>query len=262
MSESHKGTHTGKNNYWYGKHRSVETCEKISKANKGKKRSKEVILKYKTAQKNLNRIRGKGTNAKKVICDGIIFDCVKDFKDYYELKNYSTAYDWLLGNRGMPKFFFDKGLKYLDGEDNTRERKDYNIGETCKKKVICDGIIYESITEASNAYGVSSSSMSTWLTGVNPTPQKFINLGLDYLNEKSNIIPQLGIKGERNPKSKKVICDGIIYSCITDCAKKYNFDRRKLNDWLANPHRMSQGFKDMGLAYYIEEENENIEKIA
>lgn len=57
MSESHKGTHTGKNNYWYGKHRSVETCEKISKANKGKKRSEKIRKKMSESQKGKNNNR-------------------------------------------------------------------------------------------------------------------------------------------------------------------------------------------------------------
>ena len=56
--------------------------------------------------------RGKNAYAKKVSCDGIIFDCIKDCAEYYKV-NYGTMRVWLSKNGNMPTYFQDKNLHYI-----------------------------------------------------------------------------------------------------------------------------------------------------
>lgn len=53
--------------------------------------------------------RGKNAYAKKVICDGVIFDCLKDCAEFYGI-NYGTFRNYLC--RAMPKRFEELGLAY------------------------------------------------------------------------------------------------------------------------------------------------------
>lgn len=51
----------------------------------------------------------------------------------------------------------------------------------CKKKVICDGKEFESITKCAEYYGVRNNSMTSWLTGRVKMPKKFVILNLRYV---------------------------------------------------------------------------------
>lgn len=82
---------TAKYNSNYGKH-----CEKISKSKIGK----------------LN------ISAKKVICDGVIYDTLKNWYLDYMNKclihvSYNTACQWLSGRKNMPVYLKDIGLGYV-----------------------------------------------------------------------------------------------------------------------------------------------------
>lgn len=82
---------TSKENNNYGNHN-----EKIS-----------IALK----QTNKNK-RGLHSQAKKVFCDGKIFDCIKDCADYLKTP-YSTIKGYLSGFRIMPQKFIDMNLSYV-----------------------------------------------------------------------------------------------------------------------------------------------------
>lgn len=49
-----------------------------------------------------------------------------------------------------------------------------------KKKVICEGIIYKTITDCANTYNIPQSTMSCWLSGSRSIPNEFNKLGLSY----------------------------------------------------------------------------------
>lgn len=58
------------------------------------------------------KTRGRNAYSKKVMCDNLIFDCVKSCAEYYGI-NYSTMRCWLSGADKMPKYFVDKNLHYV-----------------------------------------------------------------------------------------------------------------------------------------------------
>lgn len=59
-------------------------------------------------------------------------------------------------------------------------------------------------------------------------------------------------KGGKNPRAKKVICEGIIYDCVKDCAKAYGVTYGSMKAWLQGKCRMKQEFIDKGLSFLEE----------
>ena len=62
----------------------------------------------------------------------------------------------------------------------------------------------------------------------------------------------LASSGGNNPMARKVICEGKIFSCITECAEYYGLKRKRLSRWLNGTNNMPQEFKDKGLKFYKE----------
>ena len=83
---------------------------------------------------------GKNPFARKVICDKIIFDCIKDCAEYYGYKR-RTMNAWLEGRNKMPDKFIKLGLKYFS-EDVLKEglevqenlERDTWLGDMLKEK--------------------------------------------------------------------------------------------------------------------------------
>ena len=76
-----------------GKH-SIETRNKISEVTKG----------------------GNNPKAKRVYCNGVIFQTAKECSEYYNV-NYGTMKFWLQGRRKTPSEFIELGLRYATIED-------------------------------------------------------------------------------------------------------------------------------------------------
>lgn len=56
-----------------------------------------------------------------------------------------------------------------------------------KKKIICDGVIYNSLTDFAKSQGVSLSTVSKWLKGSRTMPNEFKEKGLSYYEENRRI---------------------------------------------------------------------------
>lgn len=81
---------SGENSYWYGKNLSDEAKKKISES----------------------RIGAKNHRARKVICNGKEFDCIKDCADFYGINNRAMA-NWLRNNK-IPKKYSFLNIYYID----------------------------------------------------------------------------------------------------------------------------------------------------
>ncbi len=230
-------------------HHSEETKLKISKSHKGKKFSKEHRDKISKAQIHKPKI-----NSDRIICDGRIFVSQAEFADTYGVVK-SSVYGWLNGYNKMPQKFIDLGLKYVDKESIFKDEEDKS-----KIKVICDNIIFDSIKECADFYNINSVTMHYWLRKKCRMPQQYIDLGLRFLDDENTIYYSQDEK--RIINNKKVICDNKVFNSIKECADYYNIKANNITRWLNGTRTMRKEFKDMCLAYYIEEENENIEKSA
>lgn len=59
----------------------------------------------------------------------------------------------------------------------------------------------------------------------------------------------LSQKGGKSINAKKVLCDGVIYDCITDCAAKYKIHPKNLGRYLNGNRKMPLMFQELGLMY-------------
>lgn len=161
ISESTKG----EKNHFYGRHHTEESKIKLSESNKG-----------------INA-RGNNPSAKKVMCDGMIFDCAKDCADYYDI-NEGTMHAWLNGRHNIPQYFYNLGLRYLDGVINDKIQGIHIKESSSCKKVICNGIVFNSITSCAKQYNINRRKMNGWLLNPDTMPQKFKDLGLNYYEQE------------------------------------------------------------------------------
>lgn len=68
------------------------------------------------------------------------------------------------------------------------------------------------------------------------------------ISRKQNSNNHWNVSGGNNPKAKKVVCDGVIFNCVRECAEHYNIKPRTMNSWFSN-RPMPQKFINMGLSY-------------
>lgn len=62
--------------------------------------------------------------------------------------------------------------------------------------------------------------------------------------------------GKNNPKSRRVICNGVLYETMLDCSNFYGINKSTMCCWLKGVNNMPKRFKEMDLKYF-EEEKEN-----
>lgn len=183
-----------------------------------------------------NRVLGsKNPMAKKVICNNITFDCLKDCAEYYNTSSDNMG-SWINGKMGCPKKFVTMDLHYLGCESLTREKTRYGGS----KQVYCDGEIYKSAKICAERYNINSTTMTKWLNKRNNIPQEFIDKELHYVGEEKNKTLQIGT-------CKKVICDSIIFETIADCAEFYNINNSTFSSWINGYGKMPKKFYDLGL---------------
>ena len=249
---------------------SEETREKISKLKKG----------------------GNHPKAKKVYCDGMIFSCVKECAEYYNINDNSLT-RWLTHRRkSMPQELIMLGLKYASKKEIKKyemydpnkhgEKANSNTPFTRKlnKFVYCDNFIFESLTQCSNHYNVPYARMYSWMIGRCNMHLDFARLGLRmatqediekyplYIEKSDNEINKIieVTKGKNDPKGKKVFCNGKIFQTCKQCSKYYNINYNTMGTWLRGGNKMPSEFIELGLRYatrediqkyppYIEEQN-------
>lgn len=189
-------------------------------------------------------------NAFKVYCEGKEFVSVNKCAEYYGV-NAGTMKGWINGSSAMPKEWYDKGLRRED-----KKMSDYKI-QTQSKRVVCDGIVFESITECAEYYDVLSNSISDWLNKRANMPQKFYDMELHY--EKDSFEEcNYEIQSEHPYNIKAVICEEKEYANVDVCAKYYNINPRTMRNWLNHTNKMPKAFYDLGL-HYKDEPMENYE---
>lgn len=189
--------------------------------------------------KKENYTRSSSPTATKVICDNKLYDCIADCADYYSI-NHKDMRSWLYGARPMPDNFILLGLRYAEKPTNIKRAK--NLKNMGGIKVIYNEKTYESIKDLGEHIGCSKSMISAWLTGRRPMPKEYFDMGLRIFNGDNSKIRVTTIK-----KKCKVICDGVIYNTIKECADFYNINHNTMICWVNNTRKMPQKFKDLGL---------------
>ena len=278
LSEEHKRKISeackGENHHMWGKYHSEEVKRKISESHKGL---------YNGSKNN---------SAKKIYCEDIIFGCIKDCSEYYDI-NYSTLKSWLNMLCSIPQEFKDLGLRYATEQDiitypsynkgiHGEKSSIINIFNRNKNMVVCEDRIFEMAKDCAEFYGENYGTMKGWLNGSKPMPQKYYDRGLRYidrqmtdyrvqnLDEKRKKLSKAhkgrkiseeikekmseSHKGEKNHQAKKVFCDGVIFSCGRECSEYYKEKYGTMRAWLNGRNKMPQKFVNLGLRYATEED--------
>lgn len=212
FSNLHKG-----NKYSLGLKRSEETKKKISEIAKqrigeknpffGKVHSEET--RKKISEKNLGN---KPPTMIKIIVDDIIYDSMTEAGRQLGLN--TSVVLWRLKSKN-PKF---NNYKYFNDnkEDNeiiTENKKNIIISNGIK--IIIDGIIYNSMTEASKKLNLNINTISK---RVKSNDTKFDNY--NYTENKNGIISSNGIK---------IMIDNITYNSMTEAGIKLNLDKQTIS---------------------------------
>lgn len=108
-----RNSFSGENHPMYNKHHTEETRRKISEAGIGKKRTEETRQNISRALMGhivTDEARAKMSAAKKCVCDNVIYDCVTDCANVYDVKP-GTMMEWLRKDK-IPTKFKELGLTY------------------------------------------------------------------------------------------------------------------------------------------------------
>lgn len=183
--------------------------------------------------------------ARPVICDGKRFGHIGECAKHYGL-NRELINSYLTGRLNMPQKFIDMGLRYEDEPDREyRPQTGFARGNNPRARaVICDGVEYSCVNDCADFYHVKFHTMINWLTKEKRMPKKFIELGLHFVGDDTVHEAQIG--GVRH-----VVCEGVYYDTITDCAKYYNVKVNRMSRWLSGDRKMPQEFVDKKLMYAI-----------
>lgn len=100
---------TYNNNYGTARMRHVETARRRGVY----ERSRERMSGEMNPAKLNPKTRGDNAYARRVSCDGVVFDCIKDCAEYYGI-SYSSMRVWLSQPEQIPKYFKTHDLKYVD----------------------------------------------------------------------------------------------------------------------------------------------------
>ena len=193
---------------------------------------------YNYSEENIKRASecmsgSKNPMSKKIVCNDIIFGCLKDCAEHYGVDPDKMS-KWARGKCNSPQKFYDMKLHYF-GEKILIKTKGKIYG---KKKVYCDGVIYESAKHCSDFYNVKECTMIKWLNKTNRIPKEFIDRNLHYVGEEPNNSCIL---------DNRVICDDIMFDNSNDCAQYYNVNANTLRSWINGNLKMPKSFYDMGL---------------
>lgn len=188
----------------------------------------------------LSQKGGKSVRAKKVVCDNIVFDCMTDCANHYNVPK-ETLVSWLKGKHGAPQKFIDMDLRYYGAITSSLKPQVTPSDRT----VLCDGLEFNTVKECAEFYRVSPSYMSAWLNGNANMPKKFFNMRLSY-SDRLDIIPSQ----QSGTPNREVVCAGIVYNTINECASHYNVGRGTMNSWLLGTKRIPSKFIKLGLRYF------------
>lgn len=181
-------------------------------------------------------------NSRPVICDGIEYESLTDFKE----KNGNPKGNingWLNGKVGMPEFWYSKQLHYKDlGFDVVISSK---VSQNRNKKVKVQDLVFDSLEECGKYLGVTASSISLYLNNKKSPPSHIIEQNLRYEDEEYHIF--------KEPNSSKVgrqikyKCDGIIFNSQKELANYLQVKSGTLSAWLSGKNPMPQYIKEKNI---------------
>lgn len=93
------------------------------------------------------------------------------------------------------------------------------------KPVICDGVLYDSLTIFCEKFELNHQTVSKWLIGEHAMPMEWYNKGLNYFNSDFTIRPQ------EEPHAFTCECDGINFTSQAEMARYLGINPATITIW-------------------------------
>lgn len=196
----------------------------------------------KTRQIMLNKTGKDCPNSRAVICDGIEYESLTDFKEKNNFPKRNIA-GWLNGNVGMPKYWYDKGLCYKDVGFEVVKLSQVSKNRT--RKVMADDLVFNTLQECADYLGTKASSLCLYLNGKQAPPKMIINHNLRYEGEDFHEFkqPTPSYPG-RNIHYE---CDGLVFESQKKLAEYLGVKPGTLHCWLKGTNSMPLEFKEKNI---------------
>lgn len=199
----------------------------------GRKMSDEQ--KQKISNAHMGKIGYLCCNSKQVICDGVEYASLTEFKEKNKVKGAINA--WLNGTKGMPIEWYEKGLCYKNQDTSII----YPQEKSWSNVIIYNNKEYSSQRELAEELNVSCALVCRWLKGKSKVPQEIIDKGLRYKN-KENINFEPMIKR----KLPIVEYDGIIFYNQRRLSEYMGEKYPTVNAWIKGKNPIPQKYLDKG----------------
>lgn len=218
----------------------------------------DLGLRYKNKEDFVREIKTEdNSNKQKVECDGVVFESINNCAEYLN-EHPTTIGAYLSKKTCMPKRYIDRNLRYFEDTDTEYMEQAKPLNES----VICGDIRFETISDCCAYYNVSYEKMTGWLSGRRYTPNKFIELGLDYENFNANIRK----KPKRIQRGRYIYCDNKVYRSLKVFSLYNKISYGMIKRWMSNLSTNNDLLKELlskGFRYIEEDEvlNLNLELI-
>ena len=111
------------------------------------------------------------------------------------------------------------------------------------KSVICENIIFNTMKECDKYYGLKENTICRWLTGEDLMPEKFYNMGLNYVKNP------VSFEKEIINNKKEIKYDGKYFPTINSVAEYIGVDRRTVRCWLNKTYKTPAHILNKGIEY-------------
>ena len=191
-------------------------------------------------QLKLGKVGKDCPNSRPVVCDGVEYESLTDFKNKNNHPKGNIA-AWLNGTVRMPEYWYNKRLHYKDlGFDVVKLADNKNRA----KKVVADGIIFDTLEDCANYFGVDAPRICNYLNGKNATPDRIISAGLRYEDED---VHEFKRQTKRSKNKIKCEIDGIQFNTQADLAKYIKENKATLWAWFAGKNPMPEKYVKRGI---------------
>ena len=178
-------------------------------------------------------------NSRPVICDGIEYESLTQFKEMNGNPK-GNIQGWLNGKVGMPEYWYNKKLHYKDvGFEVVKKTKFTNRG----RKPMVDGIVFETLGDCAEYLHLAPSGLCLYLTNQCTPPDEIINRGLKYEDEEYHIFKPSG----QNSRPMKCSIDGIIFDSCQKLADYIGKEKGTVWAWLTGKNNTPKEYKERNL---------------
>ena len=129
------------------------------------------------------------------------------------------------------------------GKENLKKATEKSKQNKHGTKVVCDGKIFDSVTECSKYLNLSRRILSQILIGRLSFTEELKNRGLGYYGVASHY------EEAKRTHNRPVICDGVEYKTCAECNRAYGLRNGAIKEYLSGMTKIPEKFKALGLKY-------------